>query len=94
MSLLYHTSGYVTFPDGFLVNFGYYQSQLDDAMMATTFAKPFPNRCLTVVITQTHANKRTDSGWNYIKTDSVTNKGFTGNAFKVPARTYFLALGY
>lgn len=82
------TSGYIKFPNGFMIQAGYGGRYTTDRQHIN-FYTSFPNRCVAVV---TNGDRDGDgaNGYNYVY--NVTSSGFEVSWDKTPG--YYIAVGY
>lgn len=82
------TSGYIKFPNGFMIQAGYGGRYTTDKQ-SLSFYTPFPARCVAVVV----SGERSEGGahgYNYVY--NVTRYGFEVSFDKSPG--YYIAVGY
>lgn len=82
------TSGYIKFPNGFMIQAGYGGRNTTDRQYIN-FYTSFPNRCVAVV---TNGDRSGDgaNGYNYVY--NVTRSGFEVSWDDTPG--YYIAVGY
>lgn len=82
------TSGYIKFPNGFMIQAGYGGRNTTDRQYIS-FYTSFPSRCVAVV---TNGNRSVGgaNGYNYVY--NVTRSGFEVSWDKSPG--YYIAVGY
>lgn len=82
------TSGYIKFPNGFMIQAGYGGKYTTDRQYISFYIS-FPSKCVAVV---TNGNREGDgaNGYNYVY--NVTNSGFEVSWDKSPG--YYIAVGY
>lgn len=82
------TSGYIKFPNGFMIQAGYGGRNTTDRQYIN-FYTSFPSRCVAVV---TNGNRSGDgaNGYNYVY--NVTRSGFEVSWDNSPG--YYIAVGY
>lgn len=82
------TSGYIKFPNGFMIQAGYGGRNTTDRQ-SLSFYTPFPSRCVAVVTNGERSGDGAD-GYNYVY--NVTRYGFEVSWDKSPG--YYIAVGY
>lgn len=82
------TSGYIKFPNGFMIQAGYGGRYTTDRQ-SLSFYTPFPTKCVAVVVTGDRSQNG-DKGYNYVY--NVTRSGFEVSFDKSPG--YYIAIGY
>lgn len=82
------TSGYIKFPNGFMIQAGYGGRDTTDRQYIS-FYTSFPSRCVAVV-TNGNRSESGANGFNYVY--NVTRSGFEVSWDKSPG--YYIAVGY
>ena len=82
------TSGYIKFPNGFMIQAGYGGRYTTDRQ-SLNFYIPFPTKCVAVVVSGERSQDGAN-GYNYVY--NVTRYGFEVSFDKSPG--YYIAIGY